>query len=304
MNAYASTSSASPSAPAASQSSSPSKRPARGRKKANAAGGDGEATGPPEKRLARFKPSCPNNIAERLARVREQTFYLLDRTGRPDNASPTSPFLKEDFKVSGSTRNVYTVTIDKLPRCSCPDSQKGNHCKHIVSSRDAHFNSSQPPTFLFTPLLTYLALSFPLLLPPLALRHVWLRDMPSTSSQPRKRMPAEGDDCPISYDSMRGVSETSLVWCEGCGNAVHKGCFTQWSNTARSNGNAVTCVWCRSKWVSPDAGAGGAGVRRTASGYLNLGGVSGVSPVRDTSSYYHGPRRGQRYLGSQYYEDN
>ncbi|KAH6886654.1 hypothetical protein BKA70DRAFT_97647 [Coprinopsis sp. MPI-PUGE-AT-0042] len=60
-----------------------------------------------------------------------------------------------------------------------------------------------------------------------------------TSSQ-RKRMPAEGDDFTICYDSMRGVGEASLVWtvwCEGCGNAVHKCCFAHWTNTAISNGN-------------------------------------------------------------------
>ncbi|KAH6886651.1 hypothetical protein BKA70DRAFT_97632 [Coprinopsis sp. MPI-PUGE-AT-0042] len=98
-------------------------------------------------------------------------------------------------------------------------------------------------------------------------------------------MPDEGDDCLLFYDSMHGVVEASIVWCEGCGNAVHKGCIAQCSNTARANGNAVTCVWCCSKWISPEAGGAGAGVRRTTKGYLNLGGVGGVSPVLDTSSY-------------------
>ncbi|KAH6886695.1 hypothetical protein BKA70DRAFT_1123082 [Coprinopsis sp. MPI-PUGE-AT-0042] len=317
MNAYASTSSDSPSAAAASQSSSPVKKPVRGRKKANAAGDDGEATGPPEKRLARFKPSCPNNIAERLARVREQTFYLLDRTGRPEDTSPTSSSLKEDFKVSGSTGNVYTITIDKIPRCSCPDSQKGNHCKHILFVFTKVLQVSKDSGLWYQKALLSTELSSIFTNAPLAPnaptnprmqaeynKAVGKAVGSSTPQQSHKRMPDEGDDCPICYDSMHGVGEASLVWCEGCGNAVHKGCFTQWSNTARSNGNAVTCVWCRSKWVSPDAATGGAGVRRTASGYLNLGGVGGVSPVRDTSSYYHGPRRGQRYFGSQYYEDD
>jgi hypothetical protein len=40
-------------------------------------------------------------------------------------------------------------------------------------------------------------------------------------------MPEEGDDCPVCYDSMHGAGEATLVWCEGCGNALHKGCFTQ-----------------------------------------------------------------------------
>lgn len=40
--------------------------------------------------------------------------------------------LKEAFTVLGSTGNVYTVTIDKLPGCNCPDASKGNHCKHLI----------------------------------------------------------------------------------------------------------------------------------------------------------------------------
>ncbi len=40
--------------------------------------------------------------------------------------------LSEDFKVLGSTGNVYTVRIAQLPTCDCPDGTKGNHCKHIL----------------------------------------------------------------------------------------------------------------------------------------------------------------------------
>ncbi len=38
-------------------------------------------------------------------------------------------------------------------------------------------------------------------------------------------MPDEEDSCPICYDDMHNVAETSLVFCEECGNAVHKECF-------------------------------------------------------------------------------
>lgn len=68
------------------------------------------------------------------------------------------------------------------------------------------------------------------------------------------------------------------------------------AKTAKRN---LTCVFCRAKWVLAGAGAaggGGAGAaggggaaaargsRRTAEGYLNLGAVAGLSPVRDTST--------------------
>lgn len=62
------------------------------------------------------------------------------------------------------------------------------------------------------------------------------------------------------------------------------------AKTAKKN---LTCVFCRAKWVlagaaaAAAAGSGGAaagGSRRTAEGYLNLGAVAGLSPVRDTST--------------------
>jgi uncharacterized Zn finger protein len=34
--------------------------------------------------------------------------------------------------VLGATRNVYTVTVGRVPSCTCPDAAKGNLCKHIL----------------------------------------------------------------------------------------------------------------------------------------------------------------------------
>lgn len=144
----------------------------------------------------------------------------------------------------------------------------------------------------------------------------------------KKRVPGPDDDCPICYDGMHGTAEALLVFCEDCGNALHKECFGQWQRTAASNGKDLTCVWCRAPWVLPYAGTAGAGAgvpgaRRAEGGYLNLGDVGGTSPVRDTTTCtlftcetspkimeadlsfpdYHGPRRGQRYYGYQQYAD-
>ena len=39
---------------------------------------------------------------------------------------------QEDIAIVGSTGNIYTVTIGLIPTCTCPDSRKGNECKHKV----------------------------------------------------------------------------------------------------------------------------------------------------------------------------
>lgn len=48
----------------------------------------------------------------------------------------------------------------------------------------------------------------------------------------------------------------------------------------------VTCVWCRAKWpFSGSAVAGGSGSANvTDEGYINIGSVAGLSPIRDTST--------------------
>ena len=52
--------------------------------------------------------------------------------------------------------------------------------------------------------------------------------------------------------------------------------------TSVNSGKQLNCVWCRARWVVPGTAAG-VGVRREG-GYLNLGTVAGISPVRDTST--------------------
>jgi hypothetical protein len=44
----------------------------------------------------------------------------------------------------------------------------------------------------------------------------------------------------------------------------------------------LTCVWCRAKW--PTDVKDRAGAKPTSEGYINLGGVAGLSGERDTSS--------------------
>ena len=94
--------------------------------------------------------------------------------------------------------------------------------------------------------------------------------------------------------------------------------------TARTKGSDVTCVYCRARWVSAAIASSSSrsGGVQMSEGYLNLGNVAGLSPVRDTSSCkfclatemedtltdgvliadYHGPRRGRAYYGYQCYE--
>lgn len=44
----------------------------------------------------------------------------------------TEDKLEENVDMVGSVGNIYKVTISHEPKCTCPDSRKGNLCKHII----------------------------------------------------------------------------------------------------------------------------------------------------------------------------
>ncbi|RDB22884.1 hypothetical protein Hypma_009779 [Hypsizygus marmoreus] len=317
-----------------SQASQVSK-PSRSRKKA-------DPNAPkPEKRGAIFKKSCPKNILERVERVMSQRFFMIDR-------QRTAGELKEVFGVLGSTGNVYSVTIDHKPSCTCmtligfseiryltPDRSGRCERKPLQTHRSSfsslchrRLSSHQTKLFIFLKVLQVTQASgvwyqkalltseletvfaeAPLAPNAVAnhrIREAYARatgkSTGATQSTTKKRIPGPDDDCPICYEGMHSVNEKSLIFCEDCGNALHKECFQQWQASSARGGTELTCVWCRAKWVFVGAGSSSAGASRSE-GYLNLATVSGTSPVRDTSTYYNGPRRGQRYYGYQDYLD-
>ncbi|KAI0274748.1 hypothetical protein BC834DRAFT_9703 [Gloeopeniophorella convolvens] len=264
-------------------------------KKARIEGKGARAAGP-EKRGAMFKKMCPKNILERVARVMSQRFFMIDC--KRENGE-----LCEEFKVLGTTGNVYTVTVDKFPTCDCPDAGRGNHCKHIlfIFLKVLHVPQSSGLWYQKALLSSELQSIFKAApLAPNALAHDRVREAyaratgrpdqlgSSSSSSTNRRIPGPEDDCPICYETMHRVAENKLEFCKECGNALHMECFQQWSRSAA----VVTCVWCRAK-------CGGNNNRvpafkaRIDSGYINLGGVAGLSPERDTSSY-HRNWRGHR----------
>ncbi|KAJ8594642.1 hypothetical protein M405DRAFT_470179 [Rhizopogon salebrosus TDB-379] len=250
---------------------------------------------PSEKRGAMFKKKCPQNILDRVDRVMSQRFFMVERKRSGDE-------LREEFSVLGSTGNVYTVTIDKTPSCNCPDASKGNHCKHILFIFLKVLQVSQSSGLWYQKALLTSELQELFAHAPPAPNSVVNQRVQDAYARATGRVPGPEDDCPICYEGMHGANENTLIWCETCGNAVHKECFTQWT---KSCGHHITCVFCRSTWIDVSGGgqASGKGKAMTVSeGYVNLGAVAGMNQERDTSSYYHGSKRGYRHYGYQDYD--
>lgn len=82
---------------------------------------------PEEKRLRRFRKHAPTSFNEICGRALTQRFCILDRQRVGTEAEPA-----EVLQIAGTTGNIYTIRIDKVPSCDCPHAVKGNQCKHIV----------------------------------------------------------------------------------------------------------------------------------------------------------------------------
>lgn len=66
----------------------------------------------------------------------------------------TDDLLEFYFHVVGSTGNIYTVKIGKLPSCNCPDAKfRGRgECKHIIYGTSSRLISTPNLSLNITPL--------------------------------------------------------------------------------------------------------------------------------------------------------
>ncbi|KAL2868470.1 RING finger protein [Aspergillus lucknowensis] len=208
-----------------------------------------------------------------------------------------------EFDIVGTTGNLYKTSIGQLPACNCPDSIKGNQCKHIcyvlakVLKAPAHLQYQ----------LAFLSSELREIYQNSPLRHVKEKsEEPDTNGN---RKPVEGD-CPICFMEFEPGKE-DIVWCRAaCGNNIHKTCFQKWAATQNAQG--VRCVYCRSPWQTEDAdGKVDMDMEQLLSqgrigedGYINVASQMGLSGERDCSTYYRPWGRPRSYYSGWHSWDN
>ncbi|KAK5050815.1 hypothetical protein LTR84_003374 [Exophiala bonariae] len=233
--------------------------------------------GPSEHRLRRFRTKPPQSFLVKLHRARTQRMVVLSR--RRTTTKSGAP--AEEIDIVGSTGNIYTVSIDQEPSCTCPDSMNGNECKHKVY---ALHNVLKAPEVL----VYQLALLRPELeqifanAPPIPTDIVEGEDDDTKNGN---RKPMDGE-CPICYMDL-DPDHNKLVWCKAqCGHNLHKSCFDQWAASQR--GKEVRCVYCRTPWQveSGDVEAAKNSGQVGEDGYINVAEQFGISRARDYSGYH------------------
>lgn len=253
---------------------------------------DSQAAAPEEKRLAPWRKACSSATLDRIDRALEQRLYLVKQENVKSSMG-TGPAKR--FTVLGSTGNVYTVLVDALVSCDCPDAEKGNLCKHqlfvmlrvlrvpassellyqkalLASEREELFSSARRPERRSVVND--------------AVRKAFVKATSSSHKKEKKQEKKEehrgskDDDCPICFEIL---GNEKLQTCKLCSNAVHEDCFRRW---AKSQGSDVTCPFCRAKWVEPKATKSCLG----REGYLNFGAEAGLPQRRrgyHSSNYWH-----------------
>ncbi|KAK5689378.1 hypothetical protein LTR17_026295 [Elasticomyces elasticus] len=238
-----------------------------------------------EKRLRRWRKHAPSSYLEVRDRALTQRMFCLDRQrDSTDSAHPT-----ETISLAGSTGNVYTIVIDKVPSCDCPHARKGNQCKHIA--------------YVLSRVLRAPAqLEYQLALTSSELREIFTKAPPlpsetadASEEKDGNRKAIEGE-CPICCVDFEPESGEAIVYCKAaCGNNIHADCFKQWAAT-KTNGS-VPCPFCRTPWQAENGGEAAAkNIARegpkSAEGYANVASQLGLSGRRDYSSYHsHWVRR-------------
>ncbi|EGG02123.1 uncharacterized protein MELLADRAFT_117636 [Melampsora larici-populina 98AG31] len=267
----------------------------------------------PEKRMSRWRATCSIKVQERLARVMVQRFFMVDRTR-------VGTDLHEEFQVLGSTGNIYTVVVNQMPSCTCPDWLKGNICKHLLFVFIKVLGVPISSQLYYQPALLTNELEDIFSAAPEApndptsqhLRSVYAAatgkaPVDAALEVPSRRKPIEeGDDCPICYEELPCDSTKDIVFCEdGCGKGLHAECHQQYANNLKGQRKPVICVYCRADWKAPESNAV-AGTKITEDGYLNMAAAAGIpeaAPYVSPSDYYwmypelglDPPRRGRSY---------
>ena len=235
-----------------------------------------------EKRMKRWRDHAPLSYDETRQRALTQRMFVLDR--QRDTAHPNHPV--ETVSLAGTTGNVYTITIDKVPSCDCPHALNGNQCKHIVYVLARVLRVPADLEYQLAFLSSELREIFTLA-PPLP------SEQGDNTKKDGNRKPLEGE-CPICcVDFEPENSSEEVVYCRAaCGNNVHKECFEQWAATKK--GGSVTCPFCRTPWQGDEdtlkkvARSG----KVNDEGYVNVASQLGLSGQRDYSSYHqHWVRR-------------
>lgn len=174
--------------------------------------------------------------SRRIERCYTDNIYLIESF--PPDDDEDDPERK--YKIMGHSGNVYTVTISKHPKCTCPDFfLRRNRCKHIffVLMRIMNIDNYTDSSYTNDELLEMFNN-----IPPIAQNLMYKGSAIPNEGKEVEQKFEKGDICPICLDPLENGKD--LDFCRySCGKTIHSKCFSMWERTKGS-----ICVFCRANW--------------------------------------------------------
>lgn len=190
----------------------------------------------------------------RYSKLRTECFYLL---GNETDEK------KLQYHISGSTRNVYTVTVythNAKVFCTCPDAKSWAVkykcvCKHVLfvlyrvlkvfDSIDHPFFNRDGQTLVFTPLeLDCIRLSTEYLqlhTDNTIIKDDLIRRFKGLNTTADVPISFEKDDlCGVCFLELEDTAVDEYMVCPKCSKAAHSDCIKKWTSSGQT-----LCVYCR-----------------------------------------------------------
>lgn len=201
------------------------------------------------------KNNC-KKMEGRIGRAFTDNLYLVESIP-PENEEDYT----RKYSVMGSTGNVYKVTIENEPTCTCPDFRiRRNRCKHIFfilirvmkvdnETQDFYDDEELAEMFNNIPRITHNLIANKKLRK--KYQKIKKGDLGDDEDEEEEEDEQEDfveqkpiepdDDCPICLDKLK---DRDVDYCKkSCGRSIHKLCFKMWYKK-----NQPICVFCRAEW--------------------------------------------------------
>lgn len=194
------------------------------------------------------------NQTKRFNKLKTDAFYLLNRENTTQNLK---------FHISGSTKNIYTVVIDKKSNsidCDCPDGKyasknlnvKCKHCLFVLvrvlrlfkDCTDDFFTTLKfSPSQLESIVEKYDQLDKRLdeSLIDINLTKKFEQIKNNTTPEPSQPTVKPDSCCGVCFDDLIPEKASEYEFCDRCGNAAHTDCVKAWMR------QHDTCMYCRVK---------------------------------------------------------
>jgi hypothetical protein len=142
-------------------------------------------------------------------------------------------------------RGSFIVSIGTSQMCTCRDAEL---CTHVLYVMMRYFGVPKDCDVLWQTSLTDHEIE--LILDGRVKRQQEPRKQPvyrtkSGKSKVRRLPIADGDVCPICYDSLTDCERAKVAWCRlSCGGNFHRSCVKAWIEARRASGDPPTCPMC------------------------------------------------------------